>query len=66
MLVPFRGKFRWHMFKKNKPAKYGPNIPILVDGQTNHFISGFLYCGPLHIPNPSKLQVTILTCLSLN
>lgn len=54
MLVAFRGKFRFRVYMKSKPAKYGIKIFILSDARTSYFVNGTIYCG-CNNPNPKTL-----------
>ena len=64
MLVPFRGKFRYRLYMKSKPAKYGIKIFILSDARTSYFVNGSIYCATQY-PNPKKLLKPTLEVLNL-
>ncbi|KAJ8877196.1 hypothetical protein PR048_021650 [Dryococelus australis] len=65
MLVPFRGRCKFRIYKQNKPAKYELKVLVLCDAQTHYFVNGFIHSGKTKEPNPNKLYVPTLTVLSL-
>ena len=68
MLVPFRGRCKFRMYIKSKPAKYGLKIMCLCDAKTHYLINAFIYTGKnsrRQNSNPRKLSVPTLDVLSL-
>lgn len=53
MLVPFRGKCKFRMYMKSKPAKYGLKIMCLCDAKTHYLINAFIYTGK-NIPRQNQ------------
>lgn len=64
MLVPFRGKFRYRVYMKSKPTKYGIKIFILSDAWTSYFVNGAIYCAK-QFHNPKKLMKPTLEVMNL-
>ncbi|VEN50428.1 unnamed protein product, partial [Callosobruchus maculatus] len=66
MLVPFRGKCKFRMYMKSKPAKYGLKIMCLCDARTHYLINAFIYTGKNVLRrNPKKLSIPTLDVLDL-
>lgn len=66
MLVPFRGKCKFRMYLKSKPAKYGIKIMCLCDAKTHFLLNAFIYTGKnTQRRNPKKLSVPTLDVLEL-
>lgn len=64
MLVPFRGKSKFRVYMKSKPAKYGLKIFVLADARTSYCLNASVYCGR-QVPNPRSLLKPTLEVLNL-
>lgn len=64
MLVGFRGRFKYRVYMKSKPAKYGVKIFILTDARTSYFVNGSIYCATQY-RNPKKLLKPTLEVMNL-
>lgn len=52
MLVPFRGRCKFRMYMKSKPARYGLKVMCICDSRTHYLFNAFVYTGKNCIQNP--------------
>lgn len=65
MLVPFRGRCKFRLYMKSKPAKYGLKIMCLTDSRTHYLYNAYVYTGKKSTPNPNQLLVPTASVLHL-
>lgn len=54
MLVPFRGRCKFRVYIKSKPARYGIKIQCLCDARTFYLYNAFIYSGKENTPTEKK------------